>query len=87
MAIENVDQFIAGKRTSEAGLGGKGGSKHTVLNPATGEAIAQAELDSKRSAEAAVEAAREAFPKWSATAGGRPVPGAVQVQAGARGAL
>ena len=67
MAMENVDQFIAGKRTSEAGLGGKGGAKHAVLNPATGEAIAQAELDSKRSAEVAVEAAREAFPKWSAT--------------------
>jgi malonate-semialdehyde dehydrogenase (acetylating) / methylmalonate-semialdehyde dehydrogenase len=61
-----VDQFIAGKRTSEAALGGKGSALHAVTNPATGETIAQAELDSLRSAEAAVAAAREAFPAWSA---------------------
>lgn len=62
----NVDQFIAGQRTSEAKQGGKGGSVHAVTNPATGETIAHAELDSLRSAEAAVAAAREAFPAWSA---------------------
>lgn len=62
-----VDQFIAGKRTSEQALGGKPGASHTVTNPATGEALAQADLDSLRSAEAAVAAAHAAFPAWSAT--------------------
>ncbi|MFN0011827.1 MAG: CoA-acylating methylmalonate-semialdehyde dehydrogenase [Phycisphaerales bacterium] len=66
MPLSHVDQFIAGKRTSEAALGGKAGATHTVINPATGEPLAHADLESRRSAEAAVEAARAAFPAWSA---------------------
>jgi malonate-semialdehyde dehydrogenase (acetylating)/methylmalonate-semialdehyde dehydrogenase len=66
-AGNQVDQFIGGKRTSEQALGGQGGKSHAVINPATGETIAQAELESRRSAEAAVQAAAEAFPGWSAT--------------------
>jgi len=58
-----VDQFIAGQRTASAGTGGT----HAVINPATGETIAHADLDSLRSAEAAVEAAQQAFSAWSAT--------------------
>ncbi len=66
-ADTRVDQFIAGTRTSEQARGGKPGRQHAVINPATGETIAQAELDSLRSAEAAVAAAAQAFPAWSNT--------------------
>lgn len=62
-----VDQFIGGKRTSEHALGGTPGATHAVVNPATGETLAHADLESRRSAEAAVEAAHAAFPGWSAT--------------------
>lgn len=62
-----VDQFIAGQRTNETAQGGKPGAIHAVMNPATGETIAHADLDSLRSAEAAVQAAQEAFPAWAAT--------------------
>jgi malonate-semialdehyde dehydrogenase (acetylating)/methylmalonate-semialdehyde dehydrogenase len=67
MTPSTVDHFIAGRRVSEAGLGGQASAKHTVINPATGQAIALAELDARRAAEAAVEAARAAFPAWAAT--------------------
>ncbi|MCC6319909.1 MAG: CoA-acylating methylmalonate-semialdehyde dehydrogenase [Phycisphaerales bacterium] len=67
MSSARVDQFIAGKRTCESAFGGAAGKTHAVINPATGETIAQAELESIRSAEAAVQAAAEAFPAWSAT--------------------
>lgn len=67
MTTARVDQFIGGQRTSEQAQGGKGGATHNVMNPATGEVIAVADLESRRSAEAAVEAARQAFPAWSAT--------------------
>ena len=67
MSNPNVDQFIAGSRTSELAQGGKAGLKHNVINPATGETIAHADLESRRSAEAAVQAAYNAFPAWSAT--------------------
>jgi malonate-semialdehyde dehydrogenase (acetylating)/methylmalonate-semialdehyde dehydrogenase len=62
-----VNHVIDGQRTSESALGGKSGPTHPVTNPATGETIAHAELDSLRSAQAAVAAAREAFPAWSNT--------------------
>ncbi len=62
-----VDQFIAGKRTSEAALGGREGATHAVINPATGQTLAHADLESRRAAEAAVEAARAVFPSWAAT--------------------
>jgi len=67
MGAISVDQFIAGKRTSEAAIGGKAGKTHAVINPATGETIAHADLESLRSAEEAVSAAALAFPTWSAT--------------------
>ncbi len=58
-----VSHFIAGKRTTST----EAGAKHAVINPATGETLAHAELESIRSAEAAVQAASLAFPAWSAT--------------------
>lgn len=58
-----VDHFIAGRRASEP----SSSKTHPVINPATGETIALTDLDSLRSAEAAVQAASEAFPAWSAT--------------------
>lgn len=60
-----VDQFIAGKRTPATP--GQSSKQHAVINPATGETIAHAELDNIRSAEAAIAAAVEAFPGWSQT--------------------
>jgi malonate-semialdehyde dehydrogenase (acetylating)/methylmalonate-semialdehyde dehydrogenase len=62
-----VDQFIAGKRTSETALGGREGATHAVINPATGQTLAHTDLESRRAAEAAVDAARAAFPAWAAT--------------------
>src|SRR5262245_51769716 len=62
-----VEQFIAGRRTTEAALGGSPGRTHPVVNPASGEAIGEVDLDALRSAEAAVQAAAQAFPTWSAT--------------------
>ncbi len=68
MSVAKVDQFIGGKRTNELAVGGvAGGRVHAVTNPATGETVAHAELESMRSAEAAVQAASEAFPAWSNT--------------------
>ncbi len=60
-----VDQFIAGQRTQPAATATS--KTHPVINPATGETLALAELDNIRAAEAAVAAATEAFPAWSAT--------------------
>ncbi len=62
-----VSQFIAGKRTTEQQQGGAQGKTYPVRNPATGEVIAHTDLESRRSAEAAVQAAQEAFPAWSNT--------------------
>ena len=67
MSTARVPQFIAGRRTSEAAQGGRSAALHPVIDPATGQAIADTELDALRAAEAAVAAAREAFPAWSAT--------------------
>ena len=64
MSAPKVDQFIAGKRTATQS---EAGASHSVINPATGETIARVDLNAKRSAEAAVQAAYEAFPAWSAT--------------------
>ena len=61
MSTQRVDQFISGKRMTESSLGGQPpaqpGRTHAVINPATGETLAQVDLDSLRSAEAAVRAA------------------------------
>jgi betaine-aldehyde dehydrogenase len=53
-------------------IGGKGvepaeGGMEDVVNPATGEAIAEAPLSTKADVDAAVAAAKEAFPGWAAT--------------------
>jgi malonate-semialdehyde dehydrogenase (acetylating) / methylmalonate-semialdehyde dehydrogenase len=42
-------------------------STRNVVNPATGETLAQVEMESTGAAELAVQAAAEAFPKWAAT--------------------
>ena len=60
-----VDQFIAGQRAQPTP--GATSKTHPVINPATGETIAITELEGIRSAEAAVQAAVEAFPAWSNT--------------------
>jgi betaine-aldehyde dehydrogenase len=54
--------FIGGKAVDPA----EGGSED-VVNPATGEAIAGAPLSTKPDVDAAVAAAKEAFPAWAAT--------------------
>src|SRR5437016_4660474 len=59
-----VDNFIAGARTQPQPQSSK---THSVINPATGETLALAELDNIRAAEAAVQAAHGAFPAWAAT--------------------
>ena len=64
MSTPTVPNFIAGARTAPQPQSSK---QHTVINPATGETIAHAELDNIRSAEAAIAAAVEAFPGWSQT--------------------
>lgn len=66
MSSKQVEQFIGGKRTAALSDGSAGGATHSVINPATGETLAQVDLNAKRSAEAAVQAAYEAFPAWSA---------------------
>ncbi|HEY0391416.1 MAG TPA: gamma-aminobutyraldehyde dehydrogenase [Solirubrobacterales bacterium] len=54
--------FIGGKAVDPA----EGGMEE-VLNPATGSAIASAPLSTKVDVDAAVAAAKEAFPGWAAT--------------------
>ncbi|HYE61966.1 MAG TPA: CoA-acylating methylmalonate-semialdehyde dehydrogenase [Phycisphaerales bacterium] len=46
---------------------GASAATRPVVNPATGETLAQVAMDDTRAAEAAVQAAAEAFPGWSAT--------------------
>ena len=67
MSTQNADHLIIGKRTTESAQGGTTGTLRPVVNPASGETIAHTELDALRSAEAAVQAASAAFPKWAAT--------------------
>ena len=62
-----VHQFIAGQRTTEQQQGGTSTKTYPVTNPATGEVLAHTDLESRRSAEAAIAAAVAAFPAWSAT--------------------
>jgi betaine-aldehyde dehydrogenase len=54
--------FIGGKAVDPA----EGGSED-VVNPATGEPIAEAPLSTKADVDAAVAAAKDAFPAWAAT--------------------
>jgi malonate-semialdehyde dehydrogenase (acetylating)/methylmalonate-semialdehyde dehydrogenase len=58
----STPHLIAGKPSTESA-----GPSRTNVNPASGEALSTAPLESLRAAEAAVDAARDAFPKWSAT--------------------
>jgi len=54
--------FIGGKAVEPA----EGGMEE-VVNPATGEAIAEAPLSTKADVDAAVAAAKGAFEAWAAT--------------------
>src|SRR5262245_53946182 len=54
--------FIGGKAVDPAE-----GQTEDVVNPATGDAIASAPLSTKADVDAAVAAARAAFPGWAAT--------------------
>lgn len=64
-ASTSIEHFIAGKRTAATPT--PGSAARPVFNPANAERLTQVELDSMRAAEDAVEAARLAFPGWSAT--------------------
>ncbi|SFY24817.1 gamma-aminobutyraldehyde dehydrogenase [Streptomyces atratus] len=55
-------QYIGGKLRS-----GTSGRHHDVVNPATGETVYSYELAGTADVDAAVAAAREAFPGWSGT--------------------
>jgi betaine-aldehyde dehydrogenase len=67
MAVQTLKNFIDGEFVDPAE-----GQTEPVLNPATGEVIAQAPLSSGADVERAVAAARRAFPGWStATPGER----------------
>ena len=67
MAAQTLKNFIDGEFVDPAE-----GQTEPVLNPATGEVIAQAPLSSGADVERAVAAARRAFPGWStATPGER----------------
>jgi len=66
-----VEHFIGGRRVVDRGEG----EMRTITNPATGAVLGQVRLDNVQSAEAAVQAAAEAFPAWEA----RPVGERVQV--------
>jgi betaine-aldehyde dehydrogenase len=57
-----LKNFIGGKAVDPAE-----GQTEDVVNPATGEPIAEAPLSTKPDVDAAVAAAREAFPGWSST--------------------
>jgi betaine-aldehyde dehydrogenase len=57
-----VENFINGERRSAAE-----GANEPILNPATGEQIATAPLSGDKDVDAAVQAARAAFPEWSET--------------------
>ncbi|PCI31937.1 MAG: methylmalonate-semialdehyde dehydrogenase (CoA acylating) [Alphaproteobacteria bacterium] len=60
--MTTIQHIIGGKRTS-----GASGKAQTVYNPATGEEVAQVVLGATAEVEAAVMAAKQAFPAWSAT--------------------
>src|SRR3954449_10257624 len=57
-----IENFIDGEHRPAAD-----GSDEPVLNPATGEQIATAPLSGESDVDAAVQAAKRAFPDWSET--------------------
>jgi betaine-aldehyde dehydrogenase len=64
-ATHTIQNFIDGEFVDPVD-----GQTEPVLNPATGEAIAQAPLSSAEDVERAVQAARRAFPGWSTSTPG-----------------
>lgn len=62
MSIKLIQHFINGQLTS-----GKSKHKGDVFNPATGEKTAEVLFACEADVEAAVQAAADAFPKWSET--------------------
>src|SRR4051795_13338636 len=60
--VKTYENFIDGEWTAPAE-----GRTEGVLNPATGEEIAQAPLSTKEDVDRAVAAARKAFESWSQT--------------------
>ena len=62
VARTRLRNFIGGEAVEPA----EGGTEE-VVNPATGEVIAEAPLSTKPDVDAAVAAAKEAFPAWAAT--------------------
>ena len=62
MPMELIPHWIAGKRVASTS-----GQEATVHNPATGKPRAQVGLASVAEVDAAVDAARAAFPAWRAT--------------------
>jgi malonate-semialdehyde dehydrogenase (acetylating)/methylmalonate-semialdehyde dehydrogenase len=65
MTAAQVHHFIAGRRVAEPA--DADGETRRITNPATGQVLGEVRMESVRSAEAAVQAAASAFPKWSAT--------------------
>ena len=59
--VETLSNFIDGERV------GASGETEPVLNPATGEVLAQAPISSPEDVDRAVRAARGAFDGWSNT--------------------
>jgi betaine-aldehyde dehydrogenase len=59
---ETLSNFIDGELVA-----GSGGDSEAVLNPATGEELARAPIATAEDVDRAVQAARRAFPGWSAT--------------------
>ena len=57
-----IENFIDGEHRPAAD-----GSSEPILNPATGEQIATAPLSGEDDVDAAVQAAKRAFPEWSET--------------------
>ncbi len=57
-----INHFIGGRHVA-----GQSGRSSPVFNPATGEEIAQVALASAQEVDAAVQAAKAAFPDWAAT--------------------
>ena len=60
-----LQNFIGGQFVDPAE-----GQTEPVLNPATGETIAEAPVSSAEDVDRAVKAARKAFPEWSTTTPG-----------------
>ncbi len=60
MSMTEIGHYISGARTA-----GTSGNTQPVYNPATGDVAAEVALASRSEVDAAVAAAKEAFPDWS----------------------